>query len=253
MKHEQKLAYNRPARYSHSETLPMSPRPAFSPKKLPRQSRSTATFEAIVDAAAHILREGGYEALTTNRVAERAGVSVGSLYQYFPNKEAILAELSRRHVVELERGMTEVLSRADGMSLVEIVAALIEDNARAHSYDPALHKVLFEEAPGLGPHEGHGPHDWRDGFAQRAVDIVVTLLERHRTEITVTDLPLAALVVAQSVEAVIHGAAMRGDPRLVTGEITAHATRLVVAYLTSPSVEALPVKRRRDQRRAVGV
>lgn len=206
----------------------MATRIAPKPKKMPRQSRSTATFEAIVDAAAHILREDGYGALTTNRAAERAGVSVGSLYQYFPNKEAILAELSRRHELELERGMADVMARADAMSLVDIVTALIEDNARAHCHDPAMHKVLFEETPPIGP------DDWRDGFGARAVEMVVTLLERHRAELTVTDLPLAALVVAQSVEAVIHGAAMRADPRLHTGEITAHATRLVINYLTAP-------------------
>ena len=213
-----------------------------SPKKRPRQSRSAATFDAIVDAAAHILREAGYEALTTNRAAERAGVSIGSLYQYFPNKAAILAELSRRHEVELERGMTDIIARADAMSLEEVITALIEDNARAHSHDPALHRVLFEETPSLGP------NDWRDGFAQRAVDMVIALLERRRAEVTVTDLPLAALVVAQSVEAVIHGAALRGDPRLTSGEITAQTTRLVLNYLTAPLREALPVDRRRDQR-----
>ena len=235
LKHEQKLAYNRPVAYSHSESPPMIVRPPPGPRKRPRQSRSAATFEAIVEAAAHILREGGYEALTTNLAAERAGVSVGSLYQYFPNKEAILAELSRRHEVELERGMCDIIARADAMSLAEIVTALIEDNARAHFHDPALHKVLFEESPALGP------NDWRDGFARRAVEIVETLLERRRAEITVTNLPLAALIVSQSVEAVIHGAAMRGDPRLATGEITAQTTRLVLNYLTAPQREALLV------------
>ena len=215
----------------------MTARAPIGPKKRPRQSRSTATFEAIVDAAAHILREGGYEALTTNRAAERAGVSVGSLYQYFPNKEAILAELSRRHQVELERGMRDIIARADAMTLAEIVTALIEDNARAHFHDPALHKVLFEESPALGP------DDWREGFAQRAVDMVKALLEQRRAEITVTDLPLAALIVAQSVEAVIHGAAMRGDPRLTTGEITAQTTRLVLTYLTAPAPKVARTQR----------
>ncbi|MDZ4776156.1 MAG: helix-turn-helix domain-containing protein, partial [Alphaproteobacteria bacterium] len=91
----------------------MGLKPAPEPKKTPRQSRSAATFEAIIEAGARILREGGYEALTTNRVADLAGVSVGSLYQYFPNKEAILVEMVCRHLTDLGAGIATIASRAD--------------------------------------------------------------------------------------------------------------------------------------------
>lgn len=205
----------------------MALQPAPKPKKTPRQSRSAATFEAMVDAGARILREGGYEALTTNRVAELAGVSVGSLYQYFPNKEAILVEMVRRHLVDLEAGIAAIAARADRLTLEELVSALIEDNARAHLVDPALHKVLFEEAPRLGA------IDWRDDFAQGAIAVVVRLLERHRAAIVARDLPLAAQIVAESVEAIMHAAAMRADPRLANGEIARETTRLVLSYLTA--------------------
>jgi len=69
----------------------------LSPRKAPRQSRSQATVTAILDATARILLERGYAAASTNAVAELAGVSVGSLYQYFPNKEALIAALQARH------------------------------------------------------------------------------------------------------------------------------------------------------------
>src|SRR3546814_9174202 len=75
--------------------------PDTNPRKLPRQERSKATVEAILIAATQVLIEDGYERATTARVAERAGVSVGSLYQYFPNKEALvgtLVEIGRAHV-----------------------------------------------------------------------------------------------------------------------------------------------------------
>ncbi|TAJ40059.1 MAG: TetR/AcrR family transcriptional regulator [Reyranella sp.] len=77
----------------------MGDRPlAGAPKqrKQPTQDRSTATVEAIVEAAIRILRTDGWARLTTTRVAERAGVSVGSLYQYFPNREAIAVEIVRQ-------------------------------------------------------------------------------------------------------------------------------------------------------------
>ena len=67
----------------------------IEPRKRPRQARSRALVEAILDAAAHILAQHGREALTTNAVAVKAGVSVGSLYQYFPNRDAIIAAVAR--------------------------------------------------------------------------------------------------------------------------------------------------------------
>ena len=75
------------------------------PRKKPRQSRSQATVDVILDAAARIFVETGFAAATTNAIAERAGVSVGSLYQYFPNKLALLAALKERHVLQLKTAM----------------------------------------------------------------------------------------------------------------------------------------------------
>ena len=72
--------------------MTLSPQPP-RPRKLPVQARSRATFEAILEAATRILQAGGHSAITTNLVAETAGISVGSLYQYFPSKEAILSDL----------------------------------------------------------------------------------------------------------------------------------------------------------------
>ena len=68
---------------------------SLSPRKRPRQTRAVATVEAILEAAAHILEAGGLAAFNTNAIAEKAGVSIGSLYQYFPTKEAILARMIR--------------------------------------------------------------------------------------------------------------------------------------------------------------
>lgn len=77
----------------------------LDPRKQPRQRRSEETRHRILDAATHVFAEYGYAAGTTNRIAEYADVSVGSLYQYYPNKDAILLELATRHLdagVELD-------------------------------------------------------------------------------------------------------------------------------------------------------
>ncbi|MGP4022502.1 TetR/AcrR family transcriptional regulator [Actinomadura sp. 3N407] len=88
--------------------MPGTPRP-LRPRKTPRQSRSAATDERILDAAARVFVEHGYAAGTTNRIAEAAGLSIGSLYQYFPNKDAILLQLARRHVEQGRRAVTAAL------------------------------------------------------------------------------------------------------------------------------------------------
>ena len=76
----------------------MTPTDRFRPRKQPRQQRAVETRQAILGAAARIFAEYGYAAGTTNRIAEAADLSIGSLYQYFPNKDAILSALTDAHV-----------------------------------------------------------------------------------------------------------------------------------------------------------
>ncbi|XDA98429.1 TetR/AcrR family transcriptional regulator [Sulfitobacter sp. LCG007] len=95
------------------------------PRKQPRQERSRATRAAILEAAARILEQEGRDSLTTNRIAVRAGVSIGSLYQYFPNKAAILASLLRDTRAGLLDDMRAVLRTSGGQSPEDVVDALI--------------------------------------------------------------------------------------------------------------------------------
>lgn len=86
----------------------------LEPRKLPKQARSGATVEAILEAAAQIFERRGYAAGTTNRIAERAGVSIGSLYQYFPNEDAILVALVHQHLAEGMAALQLHLGRLSG-------------------------------------------------------------------------------------------------------------------------------------------
>src|SRR5215471_19293099 len=79
----------------------MARRTRTAPRKKPRQERSHATVDAILDATARVLCTIGYDRASTNRIALAAGVSVGSLYQYFPSKEALVAALIERHVEQM--------------------------------------------------------------------------------------------------------------------------------------------------------
>lgn len=196
------------------------------PRKRPTQARSHATVDAIVGAAARVLVRGGYEGFTTNAVAARAGVSVGSLYQYFPNKEALLAELTARHVAALEQSFEAVVARIAEAPLAELVAALIEANVAVHLVEPELHRVLSAEIPALGP------LDARAAYARRVSERVRALLERRRAETTVEDLDLATYVIVRAVEAAVHEAVVERPRDLASGAVAREVTRLILGYLT---------------------
>lgn len=108
----------------------------IEPKKTPLQSRSRFTVDAILDAAAHILCKDGYADFNTNRVAVKAGVSIGSLYQYFPNKETLIAELRRRHFDDLRSEMLIAFRHAQGLPLDAGTRLLVEASIKAHRIDP---------------------------------------------------------------------------------------------------------------------
>jgi len=93
---------------------------AIAPRRRPLQARSRDKVSWLLEAAARVFRAEGYGA-TTNRIAERAGVSIGTLYEYFPNKEALLLALAEHHVDEAERGIGAALERSD---LTALLAAL---------------------------------------------------------------------------------------------------------------------------------
>src|SRR5215510_14029777 len=116
-------------------------RNALLPRKQPRQERSRFTVDAILEAAADILVRNGYDRLTTNRIADRAGVNVASLYQYFPGKAAIVAELRRRHGAAERAAVRDALVLRRGQGLEATLRALIAHGVAAHAVAPALHRA----------------------------------------------------------------------------------------------------------------
>lgn len=122
----------------------------MNPRKTASQQRSQATVEALLDATARILVREGYERASTNRIAAVAGVSVGSLYQYFPNKESIVAALIARHnrqMLDLLRSSMEAVATLDLESAMrELIGAMVA----AHRVDPDLHRIFDEQIPRMG-------------------------------------------------------------------------------------------------------
>ncbi|MDR6797839.1 TetR/AcrR family transcriptional regulator [Acinetobacter calcoaceticus] len=118
-----------------SETLP-------DPRKRPHQARSVATFEAILEAAARILESLGFAGFNTNAVAELAGVSIGSLYQYFPSKDALIVELIRRERAELSNRIVEAIQQTDATDLKEKLKLIIQAAVQHQLSRPQLARTL---------------------------------------------------------------------------------------------------------------
>ncbi|MFJ3778215.1 TetR/AcrR family transcriptional regulator [Streptomyces sp. NPDC090075] len=181
----------------------------LQPRRRPRQVRAELTRERILTAAAHVFAEYGYAAGTTNRIAEQARISIGSLYQYFPNKDAILAELMVRHI---DRGTWTQADRLDLSpgSLETTVRALVHDAIDNHRDDPQLLRIMIEEArlsqDLLDTIERHG----RQRVAQ-----VRDLLARH-PDVHVGDLGVAAELIVFTVETNTHK--LMADPRTIPVE-----------------------------------
>ena len=123
--------------------MPQRPVPPLNPRKSPVQARSSVTVEAILEATIQVLLKDGKERLTTTRVAERAGVSVGTLYQYFPNKSALLQAALQRHMDEVAGAVERVCREQRGKPLIEMATALIDGYFAAKMRDPKTSAALY--------------------------------------------------------------------------------------------------------------
>lgn len=138
----------------------------MKPRKLTRQARSAATVEVIVEAAARILETTGSDGFTTNAIAERAGVSVGSLYQYFPNKDAITRALIRRRLEMLEAAIHAIkVLRASPTPVSQFIAVAVGQQLDR----PVLAQLLEIEEERLGADEDIDPVRERIAVALSAI------------------------------------------------------------------------------------
>lgn len=196
-----------------------------TPRKRPRQARSKDTVDTILGATARVLIRHGYDGLTTNAVAEQAGVSIGSLYQYFPNKEALVASLIEHHIELINADLFRELTRVAQLPLGEAVRAVIELTISAHAVEPELHRVLTEQVP-------------RIGRMARLIELeqishrmVAGVLAARRDELAIRDPDLAAYICCSAIEAIAHRSALIAPDRLRDPRLVDEATALITRYL----------------------
>lgn len=195
-------------------------------RKAPRQRRSQRMVDLILEAAEVVLVQEGFEGAGTNRIAEVAGVSVGSLYQYFANKQEIIGSLVRKHADEMVSILTEQLVGNENRPIELMLRSIIGATIKAHKKSPALHKVIFEQVP------RSGDFSHLDRVNGLVTQHLLTYLKSRSTEISVTNLPLAAFIVERTIEAVIH-AAVAESSNLLDSALEEELVTMLSRYLVS--------------------
>ncbi len=192
-----------------------------SARKTPRQARARATVDAILMAAAHILKEEGVENITTNRIAEVAGVSIGSLYQYFPNKGAVVAALRERHDDYYDEEVHDRIERVAGRSLRPAVSEMLHRMVDIHLQDAPLYGALRDQLHLLDPE--------RETEFKR---MVMEHFEENAAELRpMPDPELTAFIVMRALEFMIHGVALHEPDRLKNPHYADELTELLVRFI----------------------
>ena len=205
----------------------MARRSPTTPRKNASQERSRATVDALVEATARILVKEGFERTSTNRIAEIAGVSVGSLYQYFPGKEALVAAVIDRHNEEIMGIVRATLTELADMPIEKAVRRLVTVAIEAHRINPKLHRVLAEQIPRARKLDV-------EAFNREVHALVRAYLDSRRKEMRRIDLDVATFICVSAIEAVAHNVVLNQAeilPDKMVRTLVDETTRMVVGYL----------------------
>ncbi|NLS17527.1 TetR/AcrR family transcriptional regulator [Rhizobium sp. P40RR-XXII] len=192
-------------------------------RREPKQERSRHSVEAILEAVQRVVNRHGAKAITTNRIAEAAGVSIGSLYQYFPDKQAIFAALHDRHVDDVRRVMTRAIADCATASFKDFTRELMEGLADVHAKDADLHDIIATAVPEGAP-----------GFKSALQATLGKVISPSRQERYTPEATQRILfILPHLMEALAHGAADRRLSVISRHDAKGEAIRTVLAYVNS--------------------
>jgi AcrR family transcriptional regulator len=201
--------------------------PTTNPRRRPRQARAQATVDAIIKATARVLVDEGYDRASTNRIAQAAGVSIGSLYQYFPSKEALVSALVETHQGRMREALDRSLSLSTPAELAERARLLVHGMIAAYRTDPQLHHVLCQEVPKVGDLQKVY------GFEQHLAEVCRRHLFAAGERTRMTDIDRAVFLLVNAVPSVVR-AAIQADPQgQADDRLAEDLTDMIVRYLAS--------------------
>jgi len=204
-----------------------------SQRKEPRQDRARATVEAILEAAAQVLVAEGHARLNTTKVARRAGVSVGTLYQYFADKDTLIRKLFERHTETVLAAMREAAASTVGSHLQTRIRVALKALLAAKAAEGILGAVLLTTVLELD-----GCHAAMSEGLAYSRNLLASILEEHRHEIDIEDASLAASTMVAAVDGVINAWLFDGSLHLDAPKLQEELMRLTLGYLGLDHTEA---------------
>jgi AcrR family transcriptional regulator len=195
-------------------------------RRVPKQSRSQKRFDSILDTAANLFLEKGFSSATTNEIARRADMSIGSLYQYFRDKNAVVDALGERYLEELREVMGGVATVDVGNlpSVAESVDRLIDPILEFHASHPAFRALWLEMevSPEL-QRLLQGMDDEVVKHVEALIEARIRNIRRERAHMT--------LVVMQLALKSLIGVLSRSDDAKFDAQATAETKRMLTAYI----------------------
>lgn len=199
------------------------------PRKRPRQERARATWDAILDATAEILRSHGYDGITTNKVADAAGVSVGSLYQYFPGKDALVIALLLRYAEAQRAVFFGAVNAVADAPIPDVIDAVIDALVAQEEADPQLAFVLMNQLPRVGE---------MGKVVAYTEEMLTAPLEAffaaRRAELADLDPGAAALLLTHAVPPLLQRMRLRRPPPAERRAVFRELRRMLLGYLSPP-------------------
>jgi len=189
---------------------------------VPRNAFGAATVDAILAAVEQILEHHGIERLTTNHVAELAGVSIGSLYQYFPNKQSLLGALQDRYAEDTFTRVRAVLVGSETTPIRTVILQIAAAVLAARQNQRPVHRLLIDSRTAAGAWERYR------GSLDRQVDLIAEFLER-RDDVEVADSRLAAFVLVHASEGLIEAVSER--PNVSELDVAVSAAELLARFV----------------------
>ena len=201
-------------------------KPLQKPRKLPKQERSQATVSAILIATTRILTEEGYDKFNTNRVAELSGVSVGSLYQYFPNKAALLYALGEHHANEMAQLAQHHLEDLGDRSILEVLQQIIKAVLAAYAVNPKLYRILHQQVP--------RSEEMQKLDDARIEQMLHSFLALHRDQLRPQNLDITVFIISRTIKALLYDAIADRPNLLKNGELEQELMSMLSSYLIVP-------------------
>ena len=192
-------------------------------RREPKQQRSRHTVDAVLEAVQLVVKRHGAQAITTNRIAEVAGVSIGSLYQYFPDKRAIFTALHDGHVDDVRQVIEQTTSACASATMEEFTRELVNGLVNVHTEFGELHEVVSSSVPESALGFKNALHHTFGRVLSRADQERYSLDERERM----------LFVLPRMVESLVHGAAHQARADLSRDGAGSEAIRTVLVYVNS--------------------